>query len=214
MEVVLYDYWRSTAAMRVRIALGLAGIEFESVRIDLLSGANRSPEHVARNPQGLVPVLETDGLVLTQSLAIMEYLDETGRIRLLPTDPAGRARVRAISAAIAMEIHAVCNLSVAAWVAEESGGRIPMQKWMDNFVSRGIEAVERHLERSETGRYCHGDRVTMADVCLYAQLYNVERWNVSLDSAPNVRRIGGALGEIEAFAAARPERHRTAEDMR
>ena len=212
MKVVLYDYWRSTASMRVRIALGLAGIAYDSVRVDLLGGDNRTSEHVARNPQGLVPVLEIDGLVLTQSLAILEYLHETDRVSLLPPDPAGRARVRAIAAAIAMETHAVCNLSVAAWVAESSRGAITMQDWMDKFIARGMEAVERHLGHPATGRYCHGESVSMADVCLYAQMYNIERWKIPMDHAPHVQRIAAVLSGIDAFVSARPERHRTDQD--
>ena len=212
MKPLLYDYWRSTAAMRIRIALGLAGMDFTSVRVDLLTGENSASEHLDRNPQGLVPVLDIDGHVLTQSLAIIEYLDETGRISLLPEDPAGRARVRAIAAAIAMETHAVCNLSVARWVADASNGQISMQDWMDHFIPRGLAGVERHLQNPATGRFCHGDRVSMADVCLYAQMYNVERWNIPVESMPNVRRVAEELAGIDAFVAARPEHFKTEED--
>src|SRR5690606_33449557 len=118
MAARLYDYWRSSAAYRVRIALNLLGIPFESVPVNLLEGEQKAPENLARNPQGLVPTLEIDGLRLTQSLAIVEYLDETRQAGLLPREAAARARVRALAHAIAMEIHPVCNLSVARHAAE------------------------------------------------------------------------------------------------
>ena len=198
----LHDYWRSSASYRVRIALGLAGLEWESRPVNLLEGAHRSPEHLALNPQGLVPVLEIDGARLTQSLAIVEYLDETRGLGLLPDDPMARAKVRALAQAIAMEIHPVCNLSVARHAVEHSGGGITMESWMARFIGPGLAALEQMLP---DGDYCYGDSVTVADVCLVPQLYNARRWGIDLEPLPKIRRIGAALEAIPAFAAAHPD---------
>jgi maleylacetoacetate isomerase len=206
----LHDYWRSSASYRVRIALGLVGETWETVPVDLVAGAQRQPEHLGRNPQGLVPALEIDGLTLTQSLAIIEYLDETRGAGLLPADPAGRARVRALAHAIAMEIHPICNLRVARHAVEASGGAITMEAWMRAFIGPGLAAFEAMLDHPGTGRFCHGDTVGLADICLVPQLYNAGRWGVSLDAMPRIRAIREALEPIPAVAAAHPDRHRPA----
>lgn len=213
MTPVLYDYWRSSAAYRVRIALNLKAIAYAARPVNLLKDEHRSAEHLARNPQGLVPALEIDGRVLTQSLAIVEYLDETRPDPpLLPADPAGRQRVRALAYAIAMEIHPVCNLSVSRHVAALVGGGDAAAReaatgdWMRHFIGPGLAAFERLLEAPETGRFCHGDTPTMADLCLVPQLYNARRWGVPLDGLPRILRIDAALAGIEAFAAAHPDR--------
>lgn len=206
--VVLYDYWRSSASYRVRIALNLAGVAWEAVPVDLLAGAHKAPAHLARNPQGLVPALEIDGLLLTQSLAIAEYLNETrAAARLLPADPPGRARVRAISYAIAMEIHPICNLSVTSHVVELTGGGDAARvAWMRKFIGEGLTAVEALLEGPGTGRFCHGDRPGMADCCLVPQLYNAERWGVDTSSLHRVNAVARNCAGLDAFAAARPDR--------
>lgn len=199
----LFDYWRSSASYRVRIALGLAGLAWESVPVNLVEGAQRGAEHLDRNPQGLVPVLEIDGLRLTQSLAILEYLDETRSLGLLPGDAAGRVRVRALAQAVAVDIHPVCNLRVAKSAVMESGGALTIERWMRAFVGPGLEAVEAMLEG---GDFCHGDAVSLADLCLVPQVYNAHRWHVDLGSMPRIRRIEAALADIPAFAAAHPDR--------
>ena len=197
----LYDYWRSSASYRVRIALGLAGLEWESVEVNLLKQDQRGPEHLARNPQGLVPVLEIDGHRLTQSLAIIEYLNETRGLGLLPDDPLEAAKVRALSYAVAMEIHPVCNIGVAKFAAEKADA-ITLPDWMQHFIGNGLAAFEAMLER---GDFCYGSGVTLADICLLPQLYNARRWNVDFEAMPKIRTIEANLGEIPAFAAAHPD---------
>ena len=207
MTAVLYDYWRSSASYRVRIALGLAGVEYKSVSVDLLKGQQMEAPHLARNPQGLVPALDIDGRMIAQSLAIIEYLDETMDLGFLPGSPEGRARVRQMSYAIAMEIHPICNLIVAQHVVAASKGVIAIEDWMRRFIGR-LAAVEAMLDLLETSRYCHGDQVTMADICLVAQIYNARRWKVSLDGWPNIRRIVSELEKIKAVLDAHPDNFR------
>ena len=206
-EIVLYDYWRSSASYRVRIALESLGIAYRRVSVDLLSGEQRAPEHRARNPQGLVPALVIDGHTLTQSLAIIEYLSETRpEARFLPADPLGRQRVRTLSYAIAMEIHAVCNTGVIGHVMEITGGGDAVRlDWMKKFIGEGLTAVEALLDNPATGTFCHGETPTMADFCLVPQLYNAERWGVDLSGLNHVRRIAETCRALPAFQAAHPE---------
>jgi len=203
---VLYDYWRSSASYRLRIALNLLGIAYQSVPVNLVAGEQTAPDHLRRNPQGLVPVLDIDGLRLTQSLAIIEYLDETRPgSGLLPSDPAGRARVRALSHAVAMEIHPVCNLRVVGHAAALSGGGDVLRaEWMAKFIGEGLAAVEAMLDHPATGRFCHGDRPGMADLCLVPQLYNARRWEVDLAGLPRILAIDAGCAEVDAFRRAFP----------
>lgn len=206
-DAVLYDYWRSSSAYRVRIALNLKGIAYTAVHVNLLKGEQRSSTHLARNPQGLVPVLEIDRRTLTQSLAIIEYLDETRPTpALLPADAEGRQRVRALSYAIAMEIHPVCNMTVARYAASLTADETTTKAWMHRFIPPGLAAFEAMLDAPETGRFCHGDTVTLADICLVPQVYNARRWQVALDGLTRINRILEALEPLEAFAAAHPDR--------
>lgn len=200
--IKLHDYWRSSASYRVRIALGLAGLDWKSLPVNLVDGAQRSAGHRALNPQGLVPVLELDGQTMTQSLAIIEYLDETRSLGLLPSDPVGRAKVRALAYAIAMDIHPVCNLGVVQQAVAQSQGSITMKGWMQTFIAPGLAAYEAMLTG---GGYSFGDRVSLADLCLIPQLYNAHRWEVSLDAMPKIRQIEANLADIPAFAAAHPD---------
>ncbi len=209
-DIILYDYWRSSASYRVRIALNMLGERYETVAIDLLAKANRSPEHLARNPQGLVPALAIDGLMLTQSLAMIEYLDETREPGMfLPADPQGRARVRALAYAVAMEIHPICNSSVGAHVMEITGGGDAARKaWMQHFIRKGLVALEAMLAHEATGRFCHGDSPGMADICLVPQVYNADRWEVDISDLRRIHSVAEACSEIPAFADAHPDRVR------
>lgn len=201
----LYDYWRSSASYRVRMALNLLGEGFEIVPVDLLQAEQVGAANLARNPQGLVPTVEIDGLTLTQSLAIIEYLNDT-RGGFLPDDAGGRARVRALSYAVAMEIHPICNLRVGRHVEAASGGSVTMKGWQQKFIGEGLAAVEVMLDHPATGRFCHGDRVTMADLCLVPQVYNARRWEVDVTSFSRISRIVAELEAIPAIAAAHPEK--------
>lgn len=200
--IELHDYWRSSASYRVRIALGLAGLEWHSLPVDLTTGAQTAPAHLARNPQGLVPVLQIDGASLTQSLAILEYLDETRQLGLLPASALDRAKVRALAQAIACDIHPVCNLRVVKYATSHSGGAITTEGWMQAFITPGLAAVEAMV----TGDlHCFGPSVTLADLCLVPQLYNARRWGVDLSAMPRLTRIGAHLESLPAFAAAHPD---------
>lgn len=207
IETVLYDYWRSSAAYRVRIALNLLGLPYRAVAVDLLAGAQQGAENLARNPQGLVPTLEIDGLSLTQSLAILEYLDETQEAGWLPPLPSDKAVVRAMAYAVAMDIHPVCNLRVARHAVSLGA---TMEGWMGHFIGLGLEGVEGLLSRHAGGRCCFGDTVTMADICLVPQIYNARRWNVDLARFPRTLAVSNALETLDAFAAAHPDRIRPA----
>ncbi|WP_299863354.1 maleylacetoacetate isomerase [uncultured Hoeflea sp.] len=203
---VLYDYWRSSASYRVRIALNLAGIAYETVPVDLLAGDQKAPAHLERNPQGLVPTLEIDGVMLTQSLAIIEYLIETRGAKWLPDDPVGRARVRTLAHSIAMDIHPVCNTSVINHVLElTGGGDAERVAWMRCFIGKGLAAFEKLLDHDATGRFCHGDQPGLADICLIPQLYNAERWGVDLSGLNRIEEIRTACEALPGFAAAHPD---------
>tara|TARA_B100001093_G_C26651170_1_gene937550 strand:- start:161 stop:778 length:618 start_codon:yes stop_codon:yes gene_type:complete len=202
--IKLFDYWRSSASYRVRIALGLAGEHWDSVVIDLLQADHRSDAHLARNPQGLVPVLEIDGHSFTQSLAQIEYLNETRALSLLPNHPAGRAQVRALAYAIAMEIHPVCNLGVARFAVEQSQGNITNEVWMKHFIQNGLAAYEGMVIGTA---FSYGESVTLADVCLMPQIYNAQRWGVDLDQFPKISTIKASLDTTPAFIAAYPKNH-------
>lgn len=208
MNTILYDYWRSSAAYRLRIALNYVGIRYDQIPVDLVKGEHRGADNLDRNPQGLVPTLMLDGHNFTQSLAIIEYLDDTRAAGFLPETALARARVRRISHAIAMEIHPVCNLSVAKFATENSGGTLGMKDWMQAFIPRGLQAVEIMLAEPETGKFCHGDALTMADICLVPQIYNARRWDVDLTEMPRINAIMTALESLPAVAKAHPDLHK------
>ncbi len=205
---VLYDYWRSSASYRVRIALNLAGIAHETVVVNLLSGDHKAAQNLERNPMGAVPTLAIDGLVLTQSLAIIEYLVETRGVSLLPDDPAARARVRALAHVIAMDIHPVCNLSVVKRVMDLSGdGDKVRAEWMQHFIGQGLRAFENLLDHPESGTFCHGDQPGLADICLIPQLYNADRWDVDISGLKRIQAIRKACDQLPAFAMAHADKN-------
>lgn len=206
----LHTYYRSSASYRVRIAMNLKGLHADQAYVHLSKngGEQFGPEFEALNPGHLLPVLEDDGLVLPQSLAIIEYLDDTHQgIPLLPADARGRARVRALSQAIACDIHPLNNLRVLNYLSTELGVTDEQkQAWYRHWVALGLAALEKQLARSgDTGLFCHGDTPTMADCCLTPQLYNARRFACDLAPYPTVVAIGARCEALEAFARARPD---------
>jgi maleylacetoacetate isomerase len=212
----LYDYFRSSAAYRVRIALNLKGVvPDERTFVHLRMGNQRAQDYLALNPQGLVPALALDdGTVLTQSLAIVEFLDETHpQPPLLPADPVGRARVRSIALAIACEIHPLNNLRVLNYLIGTLGvSRDQKDGWYRYWIDVGFEALEKSLSRDPaTGRFCHGDAPTLADVCLVPQLANARRFSIDLSPYPTLVRIESECNALPAFASAAPAKEPDAE---
>lgn len=202
-ETVLYDYWRSSAAYRVRIALNLLGLPYRSIPVDLTEGEQTQADNLARNPQGLVPTLDIDGISLTQSLAILEYLDETRSAGWLPQAPVDRATVRAMAYAVAVDIHPVCNLRVARHAASLG---VATEDWMQHFISLGLAGLEGLLQQHPDGRFSYGDTITLADICIVPQIYNARRWGVDLQPFPRLAGITDALEALPAFQAAHPDR--------
>lgn len=204
---LLHDYFRSSASYRVRIALGLKGVEHDSVSVDLRAGDQRAQAYKAGNPQGFVPMLEMDGHKLTQSLAIIAYLDAVRpKPRLLPADPADQAHVRAMALLIACDIHPLNNLRVLNYLKNELGQDEPVRnEWYRHWIAEGFAALEQ-LAAPSAGRFLFGDSPTVADVCLVPQMYNARRFDVPLDDYPLLVRVDSAANELDAFAAAHPDR--------
>jgi len=208
-----YDYFRSSAAFRVRIALNLKGLTPERHFVHLRHNEQRAPDYLKLNPQGLVPTL-VDGVALTQSLAIVEYLDETHpESPLLPADAKGRARVRAIAQAIACEIHPINNLRVLNYLTEAFSldAETRAEKWYRHWVAEGMAGVEGLLAGEGTGRFCHGDAPTLADICLVPQIFNTRRFDCPMDAYPIAMRVFETCMAVDAFADAQPSRQPDAE---
>jgi maleylacetoacetate isomerase len=201
-SVTLFDYWRSSASYRVRIALNLAQIDHRSVSVNLIEMDHKSSEHLTRNPQGLVPVLDIDGHRFTQSLAIIEYLDETRHLGLLPQDPVERAKHRALAYAIAIDLHPVCNLSVLAYATE--GGEHVRSDWMKHFIQPTLAGFETMLGGFQQAPFCDGATPRLADLCLIPQLYNADRWGVDYSNRTRIMAVRDACLPHPAFSAAHP----------
>ena len=199
---VLFDYWRSTASYRVRIALNLAKIPYTRRVVNLLDGAHRSDEHLSMNPQGLVPVLEIDEVRLTQSVAILEYLNTTRDMGLLPDDAVMSARVRTMAQVIAADIHPVCNLRVVNYVTTESGGKISKEQWMHQFIANGLHEIEQLIDGST---FCVGNSLSLADLCLVPQIYNAQRWGIDLSPFTKISAVNAHLSQISEFVQAHPD---------
>jgi maleylacetoacetate isomerase len=216
MALRLYSYWRSSAAFRVRIALNFKELFYETVAKHLLrdGGEQREAGYLALNPQGLIPALEDDGVVVTQSLAICEYLEERyPEPPLLPADAHGRAAVRAMALAVACDIHPLNNLRVLAYLKGRMGqDEESVGAWYRHWIGEGFAALEQWIARhSSDGRYCYGSGVTLADVFLVPQVYNARRFAVDLSPYPRLCAVARHLEGLPAFAAARPEMQPDAE---
>jgi maleylpyruvate isomerase len=206
--LTLYTYFRSSAAFRTRIALNLKGLSYEPRLVHLPAGEQKAPASTTLNPQGLVPTLIDRGHTLTQSLAIIEYLDEVHPgPRLLPVDPLERARVRALSMIIACEIHPLNNLRVLKYLKQSLNQEQPaIDAWYRHWCIEGMAAFEQQLGDGKTGGFCHGDSVTMADVCLVPQIFNCRRFDVDLAPYPRAIRIFDACMKLKPFDDAQPSR--------
>ena len=204
----LYTFWRSSAAYRVRIALNLKGLGYTSISKALGKGAHLAADYTALNPQGLIPALEDDGHVIAQSLAIIEYLDETHPVPpFLPGDPLGRATVRSIAQAIACDIHPLNNLRVLNYLrgplALDDAG---VTAWYRHWIGVGFAGLEQLARRhSRAGRFFYGEAPTLADICLVPQVYNARRFECDLTPYPTLVALSAALESVPEFAAARPE---------
>lgn len=210
----LYTYFRSSAAFRVRIALNLKGLKYEPLFVHLAKGEHRKPHYASVNAQALLPTLELDdGTRLNQSIAIIEYLDETHpRPALLPEDAKGRARVRALSNLIANEIHPLNNLRVLQHLKRALGQtEEQVNAWYRHWIADGLAKLEAELAAGKKATFCYADAPTMADCCLVPQIFNAKRYNCDLAPYPNTLRVFDECMKLEAFDRAQPAKQPDAE---
>lgn len=208
--VLLHDYYRSSAAYRVRIALNLKGVEYQRHQVNLAEGEQRNPAYRSLNPQGFVPMLEIDDHRLTQSLAIIAYLDATRpEPPLLPKSPVDAAQVRAMALTVACDIHPLNNLRVLKYLSNElDQPQEARDAWYRHWVTDGLEALES-MARTSAGDFLFGDTVTLADICLVPQLYNARRFAVTVADFPTLRRVDENANALGSFALAHPDRQET-----
>ena len=207
--IKLYSYFRSSAAYRVRIALNLKGLSYEYLPVHLVKGEQRDERYRALNPQALVPMLVDEGETITQSMAIIEYLDDkVPDPPLLPPTPEARARVRSIAQVIACDIHPLNNLRVLKYLTGTLGASEDAKNaWYRHWIELGLAAIEARLAAdSRTGAFCHGATPTLADICLVPQLANARRYDFSIEAYPTLGRIESHCLALDAFARAAPER--------
>jgi maleylacetoacetate isomerase/maleylpyruvate isomerase len=209
----LHTYFRSSAAFRVRIALNLKGLAYDAAYVHLPRGEHRQPAYGALNPQALLPTLEDGGHLLTQSLAIIEYLEETRpQPPLLPKDPPGRARVRSLALLVACEIHPLNNLRVLQHLKRALGqSEEQVNAWYRHWIADGLAKLEAQLAGPGTGRYCHGDAPTIADCCLVPQIFNAQRYQCDTAPYPVAMRVFAECMKLDAFDRAQPSRQADAE---
>jgi maleylpyruvate isomerase len=207
----LYTYFRSSAAYRVRIALNLKGLPYEAVPVHLVKGGGdqQKPDYRAVNPSALVPSLQDEGATITQSMAILEYLEEMHpAVPLLPSAPLERARVRELAQIVACDIHPLNNLRVLRYLVRTLKiGDEAKNEWYRHWLKEGFAGLEAHLARDPApGRFCHGDTPTLADCFLVPQVYNAQRFDIDMGPYPNIARIDAACAGLPAFLAAHPSR--------
>jgi len=216
MGMKLYTYFRSSAAYRVRIALNLKKLDCDSAFVNLLHDEQRSPEYLTTNPQGLVPALEDEAHVITQSIAIIEYLDERyPEPPLLPRDAAARAQVRATALAIACDIHPLNNLRVLRYLENTLGcSKDQRLSWYRYWIAEGFTSLERMLVHNGSHEFCYGATPTLADIALVPQVFNAQRYGCDLAPYPHIRRVNEACLRIAAFRAAEPANQADAEGVK
>jgi maleylpyruvate isomerase len=212
----LYTYFRSSAAYRVRIALNLKGLQYEAIPVHLLRGGGEQLQatYKAINPSGLVPAFQDDYITLTQSMAILEYLeDEYPKVPLMPKDAAGRARVRELAQIVACELHPINNLRVLRYLVNDIKlSEEAKKEWYRHWMVSGLEVLETHLARDPSaGPLCHGHLPTIADCFLVPQVYNAQRHGIDISVYPNIARINAQCVEMPAFVAAHPSNQPDAE---